>query len=220
MKLLEQVVRNLRSTASARAAGLQEQRRQVSTQPAKYLKENADTTKLSTDEAAKLGAAKKPPGSDKGPGSFMHQQSNLATKNNKFLQPWLLPIYPMVGMVAIGVSLAVMTAYRELVVNPGVVLDKSKRTEELPELHDQEWVMKMSRRYAEDSPLRSLSHEHKVSPFGRHLDEDVKEGPAIEIAHKAMPSLKGAAPKLPGDDKPVVGPGPEEQKPRPLGGNN
>jgi hypothetical protein len=55
----------------------------VSTQPAKYLKENADTTKLSAGEAAQLGAAKKPPGADKGPGAFMHQQSNLGTKNNK-----------------------------------------------------------------------------------------------------------------------------------------
>jgi hypothetical protein len=201
-------IRNLRSTATRL------QQRQVTTQPARFLKENADTTKLSSSEAAKLGAAKQPPNSDKGPGSFMHQQSNLATKNNKFLQPWLFPIYPMIGMVALGVSLGIMTAYRQLVVNPGVLLDKSKRTDELPEVHDKEWVMKMSRRYAEDSPLRNLSTEHKISPFGRHLDEDV------EVPEAVMPSLKGAAPQLPGDERPAVGPGPEEQKPRPLGSNN
>jgi hypothetical protein len=111
----------------------------------------------------------------------------------------------MVGMVAIGVGLAVMTAYRELVVNPGVVLDKSKRTEELPEMQDHEWVMKMSRRYAENSPLRSLSTEHKISPFGRHLDEDIKDGPVTAVS------------RLPGDDKPVHGPA---QTSRPLGSNS
>lgn len=70
-------------SAAGRAPQLQQPRRPVSTQPAKYLKENADTTKLSAEEAAQLGAAKKPPGADKGPGAFMHQQSNLGTKNNK-----------------------------------------------------------------------------------------------------------------------------------------
>ena len=118
--------------------------------------------------------------------------------------------------MAIGVGLAIMTAFRELTVNPGVLLDKSKRTDELPEMHEKEWVMKMSRRYAENSPLRNLSTEHKISPFGRHLDEDVKDGPAIQIGHKAT-ALSGHPPGLPGDDKPVHGPA---GTPKPLGGNN
>lgn len=122
----------------------------------------------------------------------------------------------MMGMVAIGVGLAVMTAYRQVAVNPGVLLDKSKRTEELPELQDKEWALKMSRRYAEDSPLRILSTEHKISPFGRHLDEDVKEGPAAQIGRKAM-ELSGKHPGLPGDDKPAHG---SSDSAKPLGGNN
>uniref|UniRef100_A0A7I4E4A3 Uncharacterized protein n=1 Tax=Physcomitrium patens TaxID=3218 RepID=A0A7I4E4A3_PHYPA len=204
-------------SAAARAAKLQRQRL-LSTQPAKYLKENADTTKMSSAEAAHLGAAKRPPGSN--PGTFMHQQSNLATKNNKFLQPWLLPIYPMAGMVAIGLGLAVMTGYRELVVNPGVLIDKTKRTDELPELHEQEWTMKMSRQYAEGSPLRNISTHAKISPFGRHLDEDMSESPAIQIGQKAM-ELSGEPPVLPGDDNPVHGPGGNKMvHGRPLGGNN
>lgn len=81
MAWISQGVRNLRS-AAAKVAQLQ-QRRRVSMQPAKYLKENADTTKMSSAEAAQLGAAKKPPGHNDTPGSFMHQQSNLSTKNNK-----------------------------------------------------------------------------------------------------------------------------------------
>jgi len=114
----------------------------------------------------------------------------------------------MAGMVAIGVGLAIMTAYRELAVNPGVLIDKDKRAEELPEMHEKEWTMERSRRYAEGSPLRRVSTEHKISPFGRHLDEDVKDGPAILI---------GRNPGLPGDDNPVHGHG---GKGRPLGGNN
>lgn len=113
----------------------------------------------------------------------------------------------MAGMVAIGLGLAGMTAYRELAVNPGVLLDKSKRTEELAEMQEQEWTMERSRRYAHGSPLRKLSTEHMISPFGRHLDEDVRDGPTIQI---------GGKPGLPGDDNPVHGPG---GKGKPLGGN-
>jgi len=76
-----QGARSLRSAATR--AGLLQLRRPVSTQPPRprAVKANADTTKLSNEEASALGASKKPPGSN--PGSFMHQQSNLNTKNNK-----------------------------------------------------------------------------------------------------------------------------------------
>lgn len=122
--------------------------------------------------------------------------------------------------MAIGLGLAVMTGYRELVVNPGVLIDKTKRTDELPELHEQEWTMKMSRQYAEGSPLRNISTHAKISPFGRHLDEDMSESPAIQIGQKAM-ELSGEPPVLPGDDNPVHGPGGNKMvHGRPLGGNN
>lgn len=196
-----EALRGVRSLRSA-AARFAQERRRVSTQTAKYLKENADLTKLSSEEAAQLGAAKKSPGHGDSPGSFMHQQSNLKSKN-KWLQPWLFPIYPMAGMVAIGVGLGVMTAYRELLVNPQVIIDKEKR--EMPEMHDVEWTNKLARKYAEESPLRKISRQHKISPFGRHLDEDVDEGSIIQMG------------KLPGDHNPVHGPGGPG---RPLGGNN
>lgn len=136
----------------------------------------------------------------------------------RFLQPWLLPIYPMAGMVAIGVGLAVMTAYRELAVNPSVLLDKSKRTDEVVELEDKEWALQMSRKYAENSPLRKLSKE-KVSPFGRHLDQDTEESTPVLGAKKAIAATMNQPPVLPGDDKSVHGP--EGAKPihgKPLGG--
>jgi len=79
MAWTSQGVRNLRSAATR----VGQQWRRVSAQSAKYLKENADTTKLSSAEAEQLGAAKRPPGKSNSPGGFMHQQTNLDNKNNK-----------------------------------------------------------------------------------------------------------------------------------------
>lgn len=91
-----QGARSLRSAATR--AGLLQLRRPVSTQPPRpqAVKANADTTKLSNEEASALGASKKPPGSN--PGSFMHQQGNLNTKNNKWASN------PKLGIVSSGES--------------------------------------------------------------------------------------------------------------------
>lgn len=98
-----------------------------------------------------------------------------------------------------------MTVYRQLAVNPGVLLDKSKRVDQVIELDDEAWTVEQSKKYAHDSPLRMLGKDHKISPFGRHLDEDTEISAAEAAGKKAM-DLMHQHPVLPGDDKSVHGP--------------
>ena len=108
-------------------------------------------------------------------------------------------------MVGIAVGLGIMTLYREVALNPGVLVDKNKRVDQVVELDDEDWTVERSKKYKHDSPLRMLGKDHKVSPFGRHLDEDTEISTAEAAGKKAM-ELMHQPPVLPGDDKSVHGP--------------
>lgn len=103
-------------------------------------------------------------------------------------------LLPLAIMVATALGLGVMTAYRELVIDPSVELDKRRRENPVVEIDNPDDVLSKARAKA-DSPLRRIS---RPSPLA-HVQQE--------------------PPVLPGDDTAELGGrGSKEKYGRPLGG--
>ncbi len=77
---------------------------------------------------------------------------------------WIEPaVYPLVGMLSVGLGLAVMTMYREIVESPTVLIDKRKRVG-LVEIDDPEWTSKKGEQFATTSPLKNISLSNRKIP--------------------------------------------------------
>ena len=72
----------------------------------------------------------------------------------------LLPLYPMIVMVSLGIGLAISTMYRMLIRHPTLILAKGKRRgNPIPELGDEDLNRHMSEDvqvFYEKSPYRTL----------------------------------------------------------------
>eukprot|EP00271_Cylindrocystis_brebissonii_P021646 TRINITY_DN7864_c0_g1_i1.p1 TRINITY_DN7864_c0_g1~~TRINITY_DN7864_c0_g1_i1.p1 ORF type:complete len:147 (-),score=24.25 TRINITY_DN7864_c0_g1_i1:470-910(-) len=115
---------------------------------------HVDRTKLSREELDRIGAPKPLPKAK--PGQTMHQVGRLGP-GRSLLKRELWPIYPMFGMVALGLSLAAMTSYRMLVTCPEVIVSKEVRNKGNPYIEDGEKLAQDGKVYSEKSPLRTVS---------------------------------------------------------------
>eukprot|EP00271_Cylindrocystis_brebissonii_P010561 TRINITY_DN26777_c0_g1_i1.p1 TRINITY_DN26777_c0_g1~~TRINITY_DN26777_c0_g1_i1.p1 ORF type:complete len:147 (+),score=16.46 TRINITY_DN26777_c0_g1_i1:230-670(+) len=114
---------------------------------------DVDTTMLSREDRNRFGGNRTPSAK---PGQTMHQVGGLSP--GKFLlNKALWPLYPMFGMVVLGLSLAGMNSYRELVTTPEVTLSKRRRAS-IPELDESDNMKAEGRLYHDSSPLRKLAH--------------------------------------------------------------
>eukprot|EP00243_Klebsormidium_subtile_P003746 TRINITY_DN17338_c0_g1_i1.p1 TRINITY_DN17338_c0_g1~~TRINITY_DN17338_c0_g1_i1.p1 ORF type:complete len:179 (+),score=15.22 TRINITY_DN17338_c0_g1_i1:154-690(+) len=89
----------------------------------------------------------------KSPGSFLHQRGH-ATGFNRYFSARLLPMYPMIAAVGLGVGLAGYTMYHALIVSPEVHVFKDRRSG-VPELEDPEEMHRRGVAYKHAFPLRS-----------------------------------------------------------------
>lgn len=113
----------------------------------------------------------------------------------------LAPLMPLLLMVVGGVSLALYTVTRQ-VTSPAIMIDKDRR-QTLVELENPEGQKKAGEDWAENDPLRKLSHRGE-SGVAKAIQE-----------HTMTPFVNST---LPGDYDAVVGEKGGKGKGKPLGG--
>ncbi|KAG6558263.1 hypothetical protein Mapa_000013 [Marchantia paleacea] len=98
-----------------------------------------------------------------------------------FLQPKLVAVYPLFGMLTLAFGLAGLTAARHLALSPAVIVDKKKRaSDHIPEMRDSEETLLKSKQFTERSPLYLLSK---------------RSSPGISVS-----GIQQVPPVLPGDE--------------------
>jgi hypothetical protein len=156
---------------------------------------NPDPFKMSKEELDRMGI-RRHPGSHSGP---LQQRGGLTPlRANWWVRRELWPIYPLFGMVTLGVGLALWISSRHLTVAPEVYVSKNRR-QGIPELNDPDDTHARAHFYANSSPLRHFSQNlASREPWRSWLFHE--------------------PPHLPGDDTAVVGDSGAKGKGPPLGG--
>jgi hypothetical protein len=122
----------------------------------------------------------------KGNGSFLHQRGH-GTGLNKYFSARLLPMYPMIGAVALGIGLAGYTMTRTLFWHPEVHVTKDRRSG-VPEIEDPESVHKIGDAYRKSSPLRAVAKADNAPVQSLHA---VMLQPPVLPGDDAHPSRLG-----------------------------
>ncbi|BBN01373.1 hypothetical protein MPTK1_2g06940 [Marchantia polymorpha subsp. ruderalis] len=103
-----------------------------------------------------------------------------------FLQPKIVAVYPLFGMLTLAFGLAGLTAARHLALSPAVIVDKKKRSSDhFPEMRDPEETVLKSKQFTERSPLYLLSK---------------RSSPGISVS-----GIQQLPPVLPGDETSATG---------------
>ncbi|KAK3183287.1 hypothetical protein Dsin_030573 [Dipteronia sinensis] len=95
---------------------------------------------------------------------YGHFQDHIRSKT-RALKGDSVPVYVAVGMIALSVSLGLLTAKHQILYSPGVRVKKKTR-ETLPEVEDPDKVLDESERFLKKSFFRKVAHvqefEHVV----------------------------------------------------------
>ncbi|XP_077251587.1 uncharacterized protein LOC143890793 isoform X1 [Tasmannia lanceolata] len=89
--------------------------------------------------------------------SFARGSQDTRSPKRRFIKGEYVPVYVVLGMILLSVSLGAHTAKQQLKHSPGVHVSKKKR-ETLPELVDPDDVAKESENFVKKSFFRRVAH--------------------------------------------------------------